>query len=109
MIANELVGLVVETGLKESAKAASKIAARIAAGVAAEGVALTIVHFMNENRVPMKDIPVEDQEKVANGRIMRNAVVRGACQFAAYEALNVINGKIEASGFASDDTSTGLI
>lgn len=109
MIMNELAGLVIETGLKESSKAATKIAARITASVAAEGVALTFIHFMNENRVPMKDIPDEDKEKVANKRMLRNAVVRGACQFAAYEALNVVNGKIESSDFTSDDTSTGLI
>ncbi len=109
MIMNELVGLAVETGLKETQKGMAKFAARVVASVVAEGCSLVVIHGMNENRVPMKDIPEDDKEKVASRRMIRNSVVRGACIFAANEALRIVDAKIDSSDLSNSGDSAGLI
>lgn len=89
--------LILEVGLKEGQKAAANYAAKAATIIAAGLATAATNKLLNNQRVPLCEIPEEDREKVANGRRLRNLTIQAAYTALGGAIYKIAEEAIEAS------------
>jgi hypothetical protein len=89
--------LILEVGLKEGQKAAANFAAKAATVVGAGILATGASYLLEEQRVPLEDIPKEDRKANKDGRVIRDLLLKGSFGAIGVLCFDLMKEAIEAS------------